>query len=376
MIRPKRGKLEVWVYDPAAGRKVYIGTYAKRGTLKEDGTAKWAERRAEAEFAEHRRHTRETVRSWSARWQAEYPRPETTSNENHRSNLRILTREFGDRPLHELTKTEAYRIAQQRPHVAKTASAMYNDAIRFLEGFDGPNPFTGLIADREGRRNIEPLTETEVRRLAEISVEEHGVLFGTCFAAWILFAGWTGCRPGELAGMRWTDLDFDAMTVSVQRQRRKDGLRLPKTKQTRTIVLPSVAADAVRGMPVRDIEWLFTTQRGLPFQKGSWNYYWGPISRAFQREQPATHWLPQRVEMDPTRTLDLYELRHFCGSLMADRGASARDISEQLGNSERVCEETYIHPYRDRVLARNRAVFEQPEHDAEKPRVETRQETA
>jgi integrase len=30
----------------------------------------------------------------------------------------------------------------------------------------------------------------------------------------------TGCRPGELAGMRWDDLKFNEVTVRVERQRR------------------------------------------------------------------------------------------------------------------------------------------------------------
>jgi len=45
---------------------------------------------------------------------------------------------------------------------------------------------------------------------------------------------------------------------------------------------------------------------------------------------------------------------------MADRGASARDIAHQLGNSVEVCEATYIHRYRDRINARNRQLLEQP----------------
>jgi hypothetical protein len=45
---------------------------------------------------------------------------------------------------------------------------------------------------------------------------------------------------------------------------------------------------------------------------------------------------------------------------MADRGASARDIAHQLGNSVEVCEATYIHGYRDRINERNRQLLERP----------------
>jgi hypothetical protein len=53
-------------------------------------------------------------------------------------------------------------------------------------------------------------------------------------------------------------------------------------------------------------------------------------------------------------------LRHFVASVMADRGASARDIAHQLGNSVEVCEATYIHGYRDRINERNRQLLERP----------------
>jgi hypothetical protein len=43
---------------------------------------------------------------------------------------------------------------------------------------------------------------------------------------------------------------------------------------------------------------------------------------------------------------------------MADRGLSAKEISHQLGNSEEVCRETYIHAYRDRSIDRIREALD------------------
>lgn len=374
MIRKRGKKFEVWVYNPAVGRKEYIGVYPKRGPATDPGTARHAEIAAEQDFHGNRVHAG-TIAAWAKRWQAEHPRPEITTNQHNAANLKPFLAEFGDRRLDRITKAEAKRIAEQRPHVARTVSAMYNDAIRYLEGYHAANPFARLVTEGKGRQDIDPLAESEIRRLGQLAVEVHGVLFGAAFEAMILFAAWTGCRPGELAGMRWTDLDYDAGTVRVERQRRRDGLALPKTKRPREIVMPAPAAAAVQAMPVRDMEWLFTTPTGRPFCKGSWGYYWRPVRDAFEREQNPAHWLPRRLELDPGDHLDMYELRHFCGSLLADRGCSARDIAEQLGNSERVCEQIYVHPYRDRVRARLRAAFDQPE-PVERPGESARRETA
>lgn len=358
MIR-KRGKsYEVSVYNPAVGKKVYVGSFSKRGSANEPGTARHAEVEAERDFHARKHAYAGTVRLWAQRWLEEHPRPEATTNSHNEANLRIFLAEFGERRLDQITKAEAKRVAETRPHVAKTASAMFNDAVRYLEGYRYGNPFEKLVQESRGRRDITPLAEEEVRRLGDLAVEVHGYLFGSTFRAAILFAAWTGVRPGEMAALRWSDLDFSTGEVLVERQRRSDGLARPKTKQSRTIVMPEEAAKAVESQVVRDDEWLFVTPQGKPFIKGSWGYYWRPVRDVFTSGLSASHWLPRRIAQDPRDKLDFYELRHYCGSILADAGATARDIAEQLGNSERVCAQVYIHPYRDRVRSRNRAAFD------------------
>ena len=63
-------------------------------------------------------------------------------------------------------------------------------------------------------------------------------------------------------------------------------------------------------------------------------------------------------------TITPYDLRHFCGSLLADRGLQARDIAEQLGNSAEVCERVYVHVYADRARDRLRIAFGGAPHEA------------
>ncbi|MDA8067395.1 MAG: hypothetical protein M0T77_02105 [Actinomycetota bacterium] len=53
----------------------------------------------------------------------------------------MLTAQYGTRRVDSLTKKEAARFAEARPHVGASASAMYNDLIRYMDGFDSINPF-------------------------------------------------------------------------------------------------------------------------------------------------------------------------------------------------------------------------------------------
>jgi integrase len=121
-------------------------------------------------------------------------------------------------------------------------------------------------------------------------------------------------------------------------------------------VLPVAAADAIRAIPHLPATGpVFRTITGEAIRKGSQRYVWDPIRKAFERElTPA-----RRAELLAGRDdLDFYELRHFCGSMMADRGLSEHDIAHELGNSVEVCRETYIHAYRDRTNERVRRALD------------------
>jgi integrase len=104
---------------------------------------------------------------------------------------------------------------------------------------------------------------------------------------------------------------------------------------------------------------------GLPFRKGNLTHYWNPIRSAFQELTGEQRWreLLDDVGDDGTRkqqrNLDFYLCRHFCASMLADRGASMADIAHQLGNSEQVCRDTYTHSYVDRANDRVRALLDQ-----------------
>lgn len=355
MIRKRGNAYGVTVYDPKAGRKVWAGT---RPTLKE---ARALEREREAQNSRRRLAGVPTVAEWAPEWLDHFPRPEVSTNRQNARDIRAFVAEFADKRLDRIGRAEAREWASTHRQSAKVAAACLNDAMN-AERFEGPNPLSRLgLPERRGRRDITPLTEAEVEQIVRTAEKVHGG-YGMVYRAVVLFAAWVGTRPAEMWGLRWSDLDLARGEVRIERQLRPDGLALPKTKRQRTIVVPSAARDALLAMPRTIGEgYVFTTPTGALYGKGSSGYYWRSVRDTFTATLPATHWLPKRLAEDPKDKLDLYELRHFCGSVLADRGATARDIAHQLGNSPKVCEETYIHPYEDRVRDRLRETFERPE---------------
>lgn len=359
--KPKpNGMVPVWVYDPRIKRKRYVG---QRPTLQ---AARLLEAEKTVEFA-GTADAGLTIEKFAGIWLADYhgantSRPEPTTRMVNEQNLRRFRRECGDMLLSAFPRDTARSVAITRPHEAKTIAAMFASAVD--DGFAPINPFARLGLPRStGRADIDPLTEAEVEQLAAIALKSAGH-WGPELWALILWMAWTGMRPGEVcaldarAHVRWRSLE-----VRVEANMRNDGTVGPvKGKRRRDIVIADEAAAAARTLR-RTTGHLFLSPTGKPLRPNSLRYYWKPVRAAFTAQLDDSHWLSRRLMRDPDDHLDPYELRHFCGSILADRGLTARDISSHLGNSERICQ-TYIHDHRDRQKARIREALNRPADDA------------
>lgn len=72
------------------------------------------------------------------------------------------------------------------------------------------NPMSRLEIPRPGVKKMRALSQEEVGRfLAVTDKGRHAEYFRTAVV--------TGMRPGELAGLRWGDVDFEHCTISIQR---------------------------------------------------------------------------------------------------------------------------------------------------------------
>jgi integrase len=353
--RGAKGARPVYVYDPRVGRKVYVGSRVK---LRGPGGAQELEREKQAELAglTPADPSAITIGAYAPQWLELHhgPRTRRPSPRTHRQNeakLRPFVEEFGARAIDGgIRRGEALAWSKKQPHIARVVSAMFNDALD--EELCKVNPFANRRQEEaRGRRDIVPMTEQEVDRLARIALETWGEDgYGVVASAMILFGGWVGCRPGETFGVEQADLDFATGEVTIRRVKKRgnvyptDVVAFPDAAQAAVLAIPSLPASGP----------IFRTITGRPITKGAHRYWWDAVRKGFERELgPA-----RRAQLLNGRPdLDFYELRHFCASLLADRGASEFDIAHQLGNSPQVCRETYIHTHRDRTNDRNRTLL-------------------
>jgi integrase len=333
----RRGKgFGVRVYDSGSpGRQRWVGTFRTKAEARD------AERAAEIQRREGLRPL--TVEEVSACWLRDSePRWEVSTHAHNRERIKRVIAAFGPRRLDSLTHSEVMAWAPGHRGAVAVARAMANHGIRL--GATRSNPFANLgLKQSRGRRDIAPLTPEEVHALADAGRGFHGS-YGEVFSAMILFLAYVGCRPGEMFAVEWADLDLSNLEVKISKQRRKDGLALPKNKLARTVILPPPARDALLRMPrTLHSDLVFTSKTGRPLTSGTFRYVWVPVAAA-------QGW----ADRDP------YELRHFCGSYLADRGISAQDIALQLGHTDggRLAQKLYIHTYDDHARERLKRVFE------------------
>lgn len=159
--------------------------------------------------------------------------------------------------------------------------------------------------------------------------------------AFVICAAATGCRRGELAALRWGDVDLAAGRVRVARALSYLGAgglveKPPKSGKARTVALEPAAVEVLRtwrqtqrdvGAPIPlDGGWVFSHDGVEP---------WGPIAAE-------TAW--RRLCRTEGVHLRLHALRHWRASAGLEAGESVAEVAATLGHSSpHVTLSTYSH---------------------------------
>jgi len=212
------------------------------------------------------------------------------------------------------------RLAHQVLHLALDRAADWRLIAR--------NPAAAkLDLPRMARRTMETWTADEARRfLAATAGERHGV-------AWALMLS-TGLRRGEVLGLRWDDVDFDAGRLAVTQTlvvaANKVYLSEPKTAAGRRAVSlhPEMVAGLRRRRTAQKEERLFA---GPAWQEGNLVFTTAlgtlihprNLSRDFQAAI-------RRAGVPPIR---LHDLRHTAATLALVGGAHPKQVQEMLGHA-------------------------------------------
>lgn len=194
------------------------------------------------------------------------------------------------------------------------------------------NPASKVDPPKIRQDEITPLDSTQARTFLDAAS-------GDRFACLYIISLCCGLRMGESLGLKWSDIDFEAGTLRVNRQlqrmRRVDGkagtlvFSEPKNASRRTIDLPQRAIQALRShrkaqaelrlgsSSYEDSGLVFASGKGTPLDaQNIVNRFFKPL--LLRAELPDIRW---------------HDLRHTYATLLLARGVHPTYVQKSLGHS-------------------------------------------
>jgi len=236
-----------------------------------------------------------------------------------------------------LTKSGLKPLTVRKSHAV--LSAALHQAVKW--GWIDRNPADRSSPPPVRGKEIVPPTLEEVRRILEACDASNPDLGSLVYAALT-----TGCRRGELCGLRWDDVDLERATLVVARSISDVpgdvSVKDTKTHATRRIALDPSTVEVFRRHRARAEE--RADLAGVPLAPSA--YVWS------QEMDSSVPYRPDRVTASFIAIRDrlglkhvtLQACRHFAATSLAGSGVGIRTIAGRLGHANpSVTLKTYAH---------------------------------
>jgi len=187
------------------------------------------------------------------------------------------------------------------------------------------NPCDAVELPSHRARELQALTAEEAARFLKVR-SKHSCLFA--------FLLTTGARPSEALGLKWSDLDLDRGTVTIQRTLQwhaNGGFYFAETKtkgSRRTVPFPGNVVDQLKQHRASQAgallklglktDLVFANDEGMPLMR---------------KNLVRRHFKPALKAAKLPTDLTLYCLRHTCASLLLQAGVHPKVVAERLGHS-------------------------------------------
>lgn len=220
--------------------------------------------------------------------------------------------------------------------VHKHAAALFARAVAWDLIPATRNPAAGATPPKETKPDIRPPTESALLKLVDLALERDRQ-FGTL----MYVAATTGARRGELAGLRWHDIDAAAATVRFQYQVDDVGaLKKLKTHRGRTV---DVDDETVQRLEEHR-EYCEEIAADCGGQLTGECFVFSPVPGSTEpfRKDGVT----QRFDKLRTRAgvnCRLHDVRHAHATMLLDRGVPPHVVAERLGDTVEVVMSYYAH---------------------------------
>ncbi|MHB1505331.1 MAG: tyrosine-type recombinase/integrase [Sulfobacillus sp.] len=351
--RPTRWKVE-WDMPPGPGGKRRRVAETVRGT-KRDAKRHMEEREVEITSAGRRytKPSKQTVAEYMDHWLRTHVdtslRPSTAKSYRDITRCHVLPH-LGQVPLTDLTTQQLQawlaglaqpkakgrvlsprRVAYIRAVLHSALAEAVRSEIMSVDPLDRTRP------PKQAPKRVESFTFEQALAIDEAGRDlPLGILFS--------FLWRSALRIGEAIGLRWSDLDLEAGTLSVQRAVTEVGGRPVEGPPKTALGLRTIS------LVPQTVEMLRHHQQAQEVERQVNGPDWNPLGLVFP-SVAGTHLLYHNVRrawMNLLTAADLpsygmHALRHTCASLMLQAGVGLAEIAAHLGDDPAVVGRVYAH---------------------------------
>ena len=197
-----------------------------------------------------------------------------------------------------------------------------------------------LVFPKNDRKEVEVYSADEVRQILE-ALEEESVNIKLL----VELALFTGCHRGEIVGLKWSDINFDAHRLYVRRSiyKPKSGKAFekePKTKNSkRDMVIPERLLETLR-------TYLENQNKYAAMMGDGWNpdgWIFTELDGHVMNPQTPTKQFDHFLKRHGIRHLKFHGLRHTSATMLLANGCDIKTVSMRLGHSDIDTTNIYVH---------------------------------
>ena len=221
-------------------------------------------------------------------------------------------------------------------YIHTTLSKALKDAV--ADGLITRNPASSVKAPRPKKKEIRPLSSEQAKVFLE-------AVRGDRFEAAFVVALHCGLREGEILGLKWSDVDFDAGTLQVRRTLSEalagHLFEPPKNGKGRSVKLTARAVEALRNHLTRQIEGIESLgdryrDQGLVFPSR--------VGTPMNAKNLTARSFKPLLKKAGVPDIRFHDLRHTFATLMLQNGEHPKVVQEMLGHATiAITMDTYSH---------------------------------
>ncbi len=155
----------------------------------------------------------------------------------------------------------------------------------------------------------------------------------------------TGCRRGELMGLKWSDIDFATGVLTVSRSNYKltgdSEIRSKSTKtgRSRTLILPPYCLRMLRRYRAEQDGWRLTL--GDAWHGDDWIFIQADGKPMYPTTP--TQWFAKFLKRNGLPHRKFHALRHTSATLLLSNGTNIKNVATRLGHTQLKTTNRYVH---------------------------------